>query len=211
MFGNVRLIRIRVAKPCCLFAGVYGVILCSGIVPRLSRSFPAGVSAMWCPGVVQTLFKLCYYGFIASRVLSHLYADFSAERQVNVDARAEFDESQMFVYVAVFFSLGIGYDAAGHRSGYLTAQYLGAFRCFEHYVGVFVLLACLRQPCLVVVAVLVVYELNLAVYREPVGVYVEQAHENAYHQALVMEVFVLLDFFYDYQMYHPEGWQGDRR
>ena len=34
-----------------------------------------------------------------------------------------------------------------------------------------------------------------AVHREPVGVYVEKRHENGYHDALFMEIFVFLYFF----------------
>ena len=60
-----------------------------------------------------------------------------------------------------------------------------------------VLLACLGQPRLVEVAVLVMDELHLAVDRKPVGVHVEQTHEDGNHQSAVVEVFVLLDFLYD--------------
>ena len=45
-----------------------------------------------------------------------------------------------------------------------------------------------------VVAVLVVHELHLAVNGKPVGMNVEKAHEYAYHQPLVVEVFVLDNF-----------------
>ena len=47
-----------------------------------------------------------------------------------------------------------------------------------------------------VVAVLVVDEFHFAVNRKPVGVYVEQAHEYAHHQALVVEILVFYYFFY---------------
>ena len=47
------------------------------------------------------------------------------------------------------------------------------------------------------VAVLVVHELNPSVNGEPVGVDVEQAHEDAYHEALVVEVFCFFHFLYD--------------
>jgi hypothetical protein len=38
------------------------------------------------------------------------------------------------------------------------------------------------------------YELYLAVNREPVGVYVPKVHEDADHDTRLMEVFVLLNF-----------------
>ena len=59
-------------------------------------------------------------------------------------------------------------------------------------------LARLGEPCLVVVAVVVSYGLHLAVNGEPVGVYVEEAHEDAHHDAALVEVDVLVDFLDHY-------------
>ena len=47
-----------------------------------------------------------------------------------------------------------------------------------------------------VVAILMVYEFHFALYGKPVGVYVEETHKDAYHQALVVEVGVFLYLFY---------------
>ena len=84
----------------------------------------------------------------------------------------------MFVDETFLSGLGVGHDAACHGAGYLSAEDVGTLGRGNHDVGVLVLLACLGQPCLVEVAVAVVYKLHLAVYGEPVGMHVEEAHED---------------------------------
>ena len=54
------------------------------------------------------------------------------------------------------------------------------------------------------VAVVVGYGLHFAVNGEPVGVYVEEAHEDAHHDATLVEVDILVDFL-DYY-YAAIGW-----
>ena len=63
-----------------------------------------------------------------------------------------------------------------------------------------VLLACLGQPCLVVVAILVHHLLHLAINGEPVGMHIEQTHEDGDHEALLMEILVLHDFLYNHYL-----------
>ena len=56
----------------------------------------------------------------------------------------------------------------------------------------------LGQPCFHEVTVVVGYLFNGAVHRIPVGMYVNDAHEDRDHQPAVMEVFVFVHFFNDY-------------
>ena len=49
-------------------------------------------------------------------------------------------------------------------------------------------------------AVLVLHHLHLTIHGEPVGMYVEEAHKDTYHDAFPMEILVLLHLFYHY---HP--------
>ena len=110
----------------------------------------------------------------------------------------------MLVDVAVFALFGVGDDATCHCACYLAAEDVGAFGGGDDYVGVLVLLARLRQPCLVEVAVVVGYGLHFAVNGEPVGVYVKETHEDAHHDATLVEVDILVDFL-DYY-YAAIGW-----
>ena len=63
-----------------------------------------------------------------------------------------------------------------------------------------ILLTRLRQPCLMVVTVLMMNELHFAVDREPVGMNVQGTHEDTNQQSLVMEIFVFLCLFNDYNL-----------
>jgi len=150
------------------------------------------------------LFKFCYDCLVSGGVLSHLHAYLRAEWQIDVNSGSEFYKSQMLVDVAVFFRLGVGNDAPCHGSGNLPAQNLRAAVGNEHHVGMLVFFACLRQPCLVEIAVLMMNELHLAVNGEPVGVYIEKAHEDTHHNPLVVEVCVFLNLF-DYN-HLAVGW-----
>ena len=106
----------------------------------------------------------------------------------------------MLIDVALFSLLGIGYDAAGYGTGNLPAQYIHALRGGDHRVGMLVLLARLRQPCLHELSVLVLHELHLAIHRKPVGMYVPEAHEDGNHQSPVVEVRCILHFLYHYDL-----------
>jgi hypothetical protein len=44
------------------------------------------------------------------------------------------------------------------------------------------------------------YQLYLAVAWNPIGMHVEQTHENTYHQSAVVEVFVLFNLLDDYYL-----------
>ncbi len=46
------------------------------------------------------------------------------------------------------------------------------------------------------VAIHMLYEFHLSVYREPVGMYVPEAHEDGNHQSLVIKVWRIIYFFY---------------
>ena len=70
----------------------------------------------------------------------------------------------------------------------------------NEHVGVLILLAGLRKPCLVVVAVLVVHAFHTPVDGKPVGVHVEKAHENGYHEARLVEILVFLHFFHHHHL-----------
>ena len=61
-----------------------------------------------------------------------------------------------------------------------------------------VLDAGLRQPCCLKASVIVSCHLDCALHGHPVGVDIEQAHEDADHHAAVVEVFVLFDFLHHY-------------
>ena len=103
----------------------------------------------------------------------------------------------MLVDIALLVRLGISDDTSGHSSGNLSHQHIFTLRSRNHNVGMLVLLTGLRQPRLMVVTVLVVYELHLSVHRKPVGMHVQGTHEDRDHQTLVVEVLVLLGLLHD--------------
>ena len=78
----------------------------------------------------------------------------------------------------------------------MTGKDLRSVRCFEDNGASFVLLTCLRQPGFMEVAVIVAYILDRSVGGNPVGMHVEKAHEDAYHDAPVVEIFVFLRLFH---------------
>jgi hypothetical protein len=122
-----------------------------------------------------------------------LYANLCSEREVEVNARAELDEAQMLIDIAVFARRGIGDDAASHSACHLPSQYLRAVGRFDDNQAVLVLIACLRKPCLVEIAVMMLYGLYLTVDGKPVGMHIKRAHEDGNHQSAVMEI---LSLFY---------------
>ena len=101
----------------------------------------------------------------------------------------------MLVNIALFALLGIGDNTPGHGTCNLAYKDILTVRCGNHDIGMFVLFTGLRKPCLVVVAVLVVYEFDLSVHGEPVGMNVQWTHEDADHQTFVVEIFVFLSLF----------------
>ena len=104
----------------------------------------------------------------------------------------------MFVDIAFFSYFCVGDDAPCHGSGDLSGQHFHSFRSFYDYGRTFVLRTGFRQPCFHEVTVVVGYLFNGAVHRIPVGMYVNDAHEDRDHQPTVMEVFVFVHFFNDY-------------
>ena len=84
----------------------------------------------------------------------------------------------MLIDVALLTLLGVGDDTAGYGSGNLAHEDILTLGGGDHHVGVLVLLTGLRQPGLMVVAVLVDDELHLSIDGEPVGMYVPRTHED---------------------------------
>ena len=115
-----------------------------------------------------------------------------ADGQKDIYARTEFNKAKMFVDVAVLAHVGIGDDAAGHGSGYLTAKDVSALGSGDDHGAAFVVRTGLGQPGSLETAVVMLDELDGAIGGNPVGMDVEQAHEDAHHQTPVVEVFVLL-------------------
>ena len=62
----------------------------------------------------------------------------TAAGQEYVHAGAEFDETHMFVDIAVFSCFGVCHDTACHGSCYLACHDFYAFRSFYDYRGTFV-------------------------------------------------------------------------
>ena len=106
----------------------------------------------------------------------------------------------MLVDITLLIGLSIGDDATCHGSSYLAYQDVLTVGRSNHDVRMFVLLAGLGQPGLVVVAVLVVHELDLAIDREPVGMNIQRTHEDANHKTLVMEILILFGFLNNYNL-----------
>ena len=121
---------------------------------------------------------------------------FCAERQVEVNARAELDEAQVLVDIAVFADTGIGDDASSHCASHLPRQYLRTVGCLDDDCTSLVLFARLGQPSFVEIAVVMADMLDGAVDGNPVGVDVEETHEDAHHDAAVVEIFCLFRLFH---------------
>ena len=144
----------------------------------------------------KRLFQFSYYSLIAGCRLSHYDFNVGAEWQEYIDTRTELYEAQMLVNVAIVTLLCIGYYTSCHRTSNLTTQNVSAVNGSDYNISHFVLVACLRQPCTMEVSVLVMHHFYLAVYRKPVGMYVEETHEDADHDAFLMQVFLFHHLFY---------------
>lgn len=104
----------------------------------------------------------------------------------------------MFVDTAIFVFDGIGYDASGYGAGYLSDEYFVSLRCFDDDCGAFVFGAGFGEPGFVEIAVVVDDFFDDAFHGEPVGMDVGDGHEDGYHQATVVEIFIFFHFFYHY-------------
>lgn len=65
-----------------------------------------------------------YFGDAANGGVADADEYIGAERQVYVDARAEFDEAQVLVDASFVARLGVGDDAAGYGACNLSNQYV---------------------------------------------------------------------------------------
>ena len=136
-------------------------------------------------------------GLVAYSGLTHLDIDFSVEGQIDVHARAKFDEAQVLVDIAVLAFGGIGHDATGHGTCHLAHEHFLSIGCFDDDGGTFVFGASLGQPSLVEIAVVVLGHLDIAVHGKPVGMYVGDAHKDGHHESAVVEIFVFLHFLHN--------------
>ena len=96
---------------------------------------------------------LRYHCLVAGGALSQFDTYLRAERQEDINTRAELYETEMLVDVAVVIRTGVGHDAARYGTGYLAAENLLAVRRLYDDVGMFVLGSCFRKPCLMVVPI----------------------------------------------------------
>ena len=139
-------------------------------------------------------FQFSYYRLVTSSCLAELHVYLCAKWQEAIHARTELDEAQMLVNIAILTFLGIGYYTACHSTGNLTTEYIYTIIRGDDSVSHLVLFTCLRKPRLVESTILMMYEFYLAINREPVGMHVEKAHEDTYHDTTLMEILVLVNF-----------------
>ena len=104
----------------------------------------------------------------------------------------------MLVDEAIVSSLGIGDDSARHGSCYLSRHDGLTAGCLDDDGGAFVVGACLGEPCFHELAVLMADMGHDSVDGVPVGMDIGDAHEDGNHEAAVVEIFVFIDFFDDY-------------
>lgn len=134
-------------------------------------------------------------GLISDGFLSHFDEDFRADGEIDIDARAEFDEAHVFVDVAVFVFSGVGDDSSGDCSGDLSDEDVHSVRCFDDHGGAFVFCAGFGKPGFVEVSFVVHHFFHDAFDGEPVGVDVGDGHKDGNHQSAVVEIFILFDLF----------------
>ena len=61
-------------------------------------------------------------GAITSGGLSHFYRNLSVEREINVNARAKLDESEVVVNLTSLFFSGISHNATRHSTSHLAHE-----------------------------------------------------------------------------------------
>ena len=81
-------------------------------------------------------------------------------------------------------------------SGLLACIHLGR----NDYIGHLVLITCLGKPSLVEVTVLMLHLFYYTVNREPIGMNIEETHEDAHHDALLLEILILKDLLNHYHL-----------
>ena len=106
----------------------------------------------------------------------------------------------MLVDVTLFAYFGISDDAACHCSGNLTCQNLHTFRGFDDYCRALVFCAGFGQPGFHEFTIVVGYLFHCPVYRIPIGMYVQDAHKDRYHNTTVVKIFVFVHFLDNYNL-----------
>src|SRR5574344_152338 len=102
----------------------------------------------------------------------------------------------MLINIALFTFLCISHYSAGNCTSYLAAKHLTAVSCLYQRISTLILLTGLRQPCLMIIAITMIYSQHLSFHRKPVGMYIEKTHKNGYHQSFLMKVLILFHFLY---------------
>ena len=137
-------------------------------------------------------------GLVAGGSLPYAHFDIGIYGQIEVYARAELNEAQMLVDVALLIGVNVSDDTSGYGTSHLAHEYLSALRRFYDYRRALIICAGFRQPSSLETTVLMVNAAHRAIDRYPVGMNVEQTHEDAHHDAAVVEILVFLDLLYDH-------------
>ena len=119
-----------------------------------------------------------YFGDTAYGFVADLGIYLGIERQIDVDARAEFDKSHVILYRGLIAGLRICDDAPRYRSGHLAHEYFLTVQSAYHDCAALVIGARFRQIGRIEPARVMTHELDGAVDRKPVGMYVENRHEH---------------------------------
>lgn len=105
--------------------------------------------------------------------LAEFYEYLAVHRQVYVHTRAEFDESQMVVYIGMVAFLRVCHYTPGHSACHLAHRDFLSVGSTYAYGASFVLCAGFGQVCRQEAPFVVAYVFHRPVGREPVGVHVE--------------------------------------
>ena len=94
--------------------------------------------------------------------------------------------------------MGIGYNPTSYSTCNLTNKNFLTIGCLNDNGTTFVFCGGLRQPCFIEVSIMVLDHLHNALYWKPIGMNIEERHEDTNHYATVMKIFIFLNFFYHY-------------
>ena len=139
-------------------------------------------------------------GLVAGGSLPYVHLDISINGQIEVYARAELNEAQMLIDVALLIGVNISNNTTGYSACHLAYEYLSALRRFYDYRRALIICTGFGEPSSLKATVLMINAAHCTIDWHPVGMNVEQAHEDAHHDAAVVEILVFLDLFYDH---HP--------
>lgn len=133
------------------------------------------------------------FGDAAYCLVADMDEYFGAERQKDIDSRAEFDKSQMLVDAGLVAGLGVGDNAAGDGAGNLPHEHVLALGSADQDGRSLVFGAGLGKIGRQEAPGLMGNESHLAIDRIPVGMDIENAHE---HRKLDTAAFEDLGFVY---------------